>query len=83
MQWNENRMIKLKEKWIDDNEKIYSYIEYYGSDDKLNYYWWDEDYITDEKLIESLNRKRQEYCENPERATNLHLEWNKKNEPSK
>jgi len=75
-------MIKLKEKWIDDN-KIYYYIEYYDVDNKFNYYWWNEDYVTDEKLIESLNRKRQEYCENPERATNLHLEWNIKNESSK
>jgi hypothetical protein len=76
-------MIKLKEKWIDDDEKIYYYMEYYNVDNELDYYWWDKDYITDDNLIKSLNRKRQEYYENPERATNLHLEWNKKNEPSK
>jgi hypothetical protein len=75
-------MIKLQEKWIDDDEKIYYYIEYYGSDDKLNYYWWDEDYVTDKNLIESLNRKRQEYCEHPERATRYHFEG-KINESSK
>jgi hypothetical protein len=76
-------MIKLKEKWIDDDEKIYYYIEYYNVDNELDYYWWDKDYVTDDNLIESLNRKREEYCKDPERATNLHLEWTKKNEPSK
>ena len=76
-------MIKLKEKWIDDDEKIYYYIEYYNVDNELDYYWWYKDYVTDENLIESLNRKREKYYENPERATNLHLEWNIKNESSK
>jgi len=74
-------MIKLKEKWIDDG-KIYYFIEYYNIDNELDYYWWDEDYVTDENLIDSLNKKREEYCENPERATRYHFEG-KKNESSK
>jgi hypothetical protein len=70
-------MIKLKEKWIDDGEKIYYYIEYYNVDNELNYYWWDDDYVTDKNLIESLNRKREEYCKHPERATRCHFEGKK------
>jgi len=82
MQWSGNKMIKLKEKWIDDDEKIYYYIEYYNVDNELDYYWWDENYVTDENLIESLNKKREEYCEHPERAIRYHFEG-KKNESSK
>ena len=44
--------------------------------------WWDKDYVTDDNLIERLNKKREEYCEHPERATRYHFEG-KKNEPSK
>ncbi len=72
---------KLKEKWLDDDGKIYYYAEYYNSDNKLDYSWWhSNDYITDEILIENLNKKREEYCIHPESAYNLHLEWSKKNE---
>jgi hypothetical protein len=76
-------MIKLKEKWIDDDEKIYYYIEYYGDNNQLDYYWWDDDYVTDDNLIASLDKKREQYCKDPERTTNLHIEWSKINELSK
>ena len=76
-------MIKLREKWIDDDNLIYYYIEYYNVDNELNYYWFDEDYVTDENLIDSLNKKREEYCKDPERATRYHFEGSKVNEPSK
>jgi acyl-homoserine lactone acylase PvdQ len=54
-------MIKFYEMWIDEYEEIYYYVKYYDKDDKLNYYWWDNDCITDKKLIKNLNKKRKEY----------------------
>ena len=73
-------MIKLKEKWIDEDEKIYYYMEYYNSDNKLDYSWWHVNYyFIDEIIINNLNRKRKECCKHPESAYNLHLEWSKKN----
>jgi hypothetical protein len=68
-------MIKTKEEWVDGNKEYY-YIEYYGSDNKYNYYWWDDDYIRNEKLIETLNRKRDEYCKDPKHA--WRIEWDYK-----
>lgn len=66
-------MIKLKEKWLDDDGKIYYYMEYYNSDNELDYSWWHvDDYVIDEIIINNLNRKRKEA------AYNMKLDWSKK-----
>jgi hypothetical protein len=66
-------VIKLKEKWLDDDGKIYYYMEYYNSDNELDYSWWHvDDYVIDEIIINNLNRKRKEA------AYNMKLDWSKK-----
>ena len=48
-------------------------MEYYNSDNELDYSWWHvDDYVIDEIIINNLNRKRKEA------AYNMKLDWSKK-----